>query len=87
MYICRGSIGPMLASAIPQTSLSRVDFSPKYLLLLLMTKSWMRAPPVDEGAAAGKSQLGCLLPYPSFSFWTSALDVRAHPDNSFGSPL
>lgn len=34
----------MLASAIPQTSLSRVDFSPKYLLLLLMTKSWMRAP-------------------------------------------
>ena len=37
MHICRGSIGPVLASAIPQTSLSRVDCSPKCLLLLLMT--------------------------------------------------
>lgn len=81
MYICRGSIGPVLASAIPQTSLSRVDCSPKRLLLLLMTKSWMRGP------LGGRSQLGCLLPYPLFSFWTSALDVRAHPDSRFGSPL
>lgn len=81
MHICRGSIGPVLASAIPQTSLSRVDCSPKCLLLLLMTKSWMRR------LLAGRSQLGCLLPYPSLSLWASALDAQVHPDSRFGSPL
>ena len=64
MHICRGSIGPVLASAIPQTSLSRVDCSPKCLLLLLMTKSWMRR------LLAGRSQLPCLCWPTSYSFFS-----------------
>lgn len=70
----------MLASAIPQTFLSRVDFSPKCLLLLLMTV-------MDEGAAGREKPVEMPVALPLRDGHTRIVGLAAPSEACIWIPL